>query len=63
MTDKLNAAVRKTLADQSALKRLADIGQQIPPPEQQTAEALVSYQNDEIAKWWPIIKAADIKIE
>ena len=32
-------------------------------PEQQTAEALASYQNDEIAKWWPIIKAADIKLE
>ena len=63
VTDKLNAAVRKILTDQSTLKRLADIGQQVPPPEQQTAEALVSYQNDEIAKWWPIIKAADIKIE
>jgi tripartite-type tricarboxylate transporter receptor subunit TctC len=60
---KLNAAVRKTLADQSTLKRLADIGQQIPPPKQQTAEALESYQNDEIAKWWPIIKAAGIKAE
>jgi tripartite-type tricarboxylate transporter receptor subunit TctC len=63
VTTKLNAAVRKTLADQSTLKRLADIGQQMPPPTQQTAEALASYQNDEIAKWWPIIKAADIKLE
>ena len=63
VTAKLNAAVRKTLADQSTLNRLADIGQQIPPPEQQTAEALASYQNDEIAKWWPIIKAADVKVE
>jgi tripartite-type tricarboxylate transporter receptor subunit TctC len=63
VTSKLNAAVRKTLTDQSTLKRLADIGQQIPPPEQQTAEALASYQNDEIAKWWPIIKAADLKVE
>ncbi|MEA2889010.1 MAG: hypothetical protein QOD11_3370 [Bradyrhizobium sp.] len=60
---KLNAAVRKTLADQSTLHRLADIGQQIPPPEQQTAEALASYQHDEIAKWWPIIRAADVKVE
>jgi tripartite-type tricarboxylate transporter receptor subunit TctC len=60
---KLNAAVRKTLADQSTLKRLADIGQQIPPLPQQTAEALASYQSDEIAKWWPIIKGADIKTE
>jgi tripartite-type tricarboxylate transporter receptor subunit TctC len=63
VTAKLNAAVRKTLADPSTLHRLADIGQQIPPPEQQTAEALASYQHDEIAKWWPIIKAADVKVE
>ena len=60
---RLNAAVRKTLADQQTLKRLADIGQQIPPPEQQSAEALAGYQNDEIAKWWPVIKAADIRAE
>ena len=32
-------------------------------PKQQTAEALESYQNDEIAKWWPIIKAAGIRAE
>jgi tripartite-type tricarboxylate transporter receptor subunit TctC len=60
---KLNAAVRNSLGDASTLKRLADIGQQTPRPEQLTAEALASYQNDEIAKWWPIIKAADIKVE
>jgi tripartite-type tricarboxylate transporter receptor subunit TctC len=63
VTDKLNAAVRNALANPSVLKRLADIGQQIPPPEQQTAEALARYQGDEIAKWWPVIKAADIKAE
>ena len=45
------------------MKRLTDLGQQLPPPEQQTAEALASYQSDEIAKWWPVIKAADIKTD
>jgi len=60
---KLNAAVRNSLTDRSTQRRLADIGQQTPPPEQQTAEALASYQNDEIAKWWPVIKAANIKAE
>ena len=63
VTLKLNAAVQKTLADQTILKRLADIGQQTPTLEQQTAEALASYQKDEIAKWWPVIKAAGIKVE
>ncbi|MEA2918767.1 MAG: hypothetical protein QOJ15_10848 [Bradyrhizobium sp.] len=60
MTTRLNAAVRQTLTDQRVLKRLADIGQQVPTPAQQTAQALADYQHEEIAKWWPVIKAADI---
>lgn len=55
---KLNAAVRKVLADQLSLKRLAAIGQQEPLLERQTTQALATYQNEEIARWWPIIKAA-----
>ena len=51
------------LADPATLKRLADIGQQIPPREQQTAAALTTYQKDEIAKWWPVIKAANISMD
>ena len=62
-TARLNAAVRKLLADQRTLKRLADIGQQVPPLERQTPQALATYQNDEIARWWPVIKAAKIKGE
>jgi tripartite-type tricarboxylate transporter receptor subunit TctC len=60
MTTRLNAAVRKILSDQHVLKRLADIGQQPPTLAQQTAQALADYQHEEIAKWWPVIKAAEI---
>jgi tripartite-type tricarboxylate transporter receptor subunit TctC len=60
ITTRLNAAVRKTLIDQHVLQRLADIGQQVPTLAQQTAQALADYQHEEIAKWWPVIKAADI---
>jgi tripartite-type tricarboxylate transporter receptor subunit TctC len=60
ITTRLNAAVRKTLTDQHVLQRLADIGQQVPTLAQQTAQALADYQHEEIAKWWPVIKAADI---
>ena len=63
VTTRLNAAVRKVLADPSVLKRLADIGQEIPSPERQTAQALATYQKEEIARWWPVIKAADIRAE
>jgi tripartite-type tricarboxylate transporter receptor subunit TctC len=57
---RLNAAIRKTLTDQHVLERLADIGQQVPALAQQTTQALADYQHEEIAKWWPVIKAADI---
>jgi hypothetical protein len=44
-------------------QRLADIGQDIFPREQQNALALAEMQKAEIEKWWPIIKAAGIKAE
>ena len=60
---KLNSAVVDALADAGVRKRLADLGQEIPPPEQQTPQALATYHKEEITKWWPIIKAANIKGE
>jgi len=63
ITTRLNAAVRKVLADPQSLKRLGDIGQQVPPVEQQTPQALAKYQAEEIARWWPVIKAANIRGE
>jgi tripartite-type tricarboxylate transporter receptor subunit TctC len=63
IVDKLNKAVVESLADATVRKRLADIGQEIYPREQQTPEALRAYQKAEIEKWWPIVKAAGIKAE
>jgi tripartite-type tricarboxylate transporter receptor subunit TctC len=60
---KLNAAVVEALADPAVRERLAGMGEEIPPREQQTPEALGSFQKAEIEKWWPIIKAANIKVE
>lgn len=60
---KLNAAVMAALADASVQKRLAGIGQEIFPRDQQTPQALAAFQKSEIEKWWPIIKAANIKAE
>jgi tripartite-type tricarboxylate transporter receptor subunit TctC len=59
----LNAAVVAALADPMVRQRLVDLGQEIYPREQQTPEALGAFQKAEIAKWWPIIKAANIKGE
>jgi len=60
---KLNAAVVDTLADGAVRKRLTDLGLLIAAREQQTPEALAAQHKAEIEKWWPIIKAANIKVD
>jgi tripartite-type tricarboxylate transporter receptor subunit TctC len=60
---KLNAAAVAALADPGLGARLADLGQEIFPRDPQTPEALRALQKAEIAKWWPIIKAAGIRAE
>jgi tripartite-type tricarboxylate transporter receptor subunit TctC len=59
---KLSDAVVKALADPTVRKRFADQGQEIPPPDQQTPQALAAHHKADIDKWWPLIKAANIKV-
>jgi len=63
MIGKLNSAAVNTLGDPILRQKLAEQGFEIPPRERQTPEALAAYQKAEIDKWWPIIKAANIKAE
>jgi tripartite-type tricarboxylate transporter receptor subunit TctC len=58
---KLNAAMLDALAHEDTRKRFADLGLQAAAREQQTPEALRAFQKTEADKWWPIIKAANIK--
>jgi tripartite-type tricarboxylate transporter receptor subunit TctC len=60
---KLNAAIVEALADPTVQTKLAMIGQDIFPRERQNPQALDTHQKAEIAKWWPLIKAAEIKVE
>ena len=58
---KLNATMVETLADAAVAKRFAELGLSAPPRDRQTPEALRQFQKQEAGKWWPIIKAANIK--
>jgi hypothetical protein len=44
-------------------KQFENLGLQMPPDDQLTPDALGAWQRSEIAKWWPMIKAADVKVE
>jgi tripartite-type tricarboxylate transporter receptor subunit TctC len=60
---KLNAAVVDALADATVRKRLTNIGQEIFSRDKQTPEALYAFHKAETEKWWPMIKAAQIRVE
>jgi tripartite-type tricarboxylate transporter receptor subunit TctC len=60
---KLNATMVQVLAGPAARERFADLGIQIAPLVQQSPEALRELQKAEMQRWWPIIKASNIKAE
>jgi tripartite-type tricarboxylate transporter receptor subunit TctC len=60
---KLNAAAVDALNDPAVRKQLENLGLQMPPGDQLSPQALGAWQKAEIAKWWPMIKAADVKVD
>lgn len=60
---KFNSAVMEALDNSTVRQRYAEMGLELPSPQQQTPEALGAFHKAEIDKWWPIIKAANIKLE
>jgi tripartite-type tricarboxylate transporter receptor subunit TctC len=60
---RLNAAAVAALADAGVRGKLGELGLVIPPPGEQTPEALGALRQAEADKWWPIIRAAGIKPE
>jgi len=63
VVDRLGGAVRTALADPAVRARLEALGQVIFPADQQNPAALAAYNQAEIDKWWPVIKAAGIKVQ
>ncbi|UPJ53175.1 tripartite tricarboxylate transporter substrate binding protein BugD [Bradyrhizobium sp. 200] len=60
---KLNAAAVDALNDPAVRKQLENLGLQMPPKDKLTPDALGAWQKAEIAKWWPMIKAANVKVD
>jgi tripartite-type tricarboxylate transporter receptor subunit TctC len=60
---KLSDAATKALDDPDVQKRLLQVGQDVYPAEQRSAEYLAKLQDEEIKKWWPIIKEANISVD
>jgi tripartite-type tricarboxylate transporter receptor subunit TctC len=60
---RLNDAMVKALADPKVRERFSDLGLDLASREQQSPEGLAAFHKAEIDKWWPIIKAANIKTE
>ena len=61
--EKLNAAAVDALNDPAVRKKFENLGLQMPPADRLSPEALGAWQKAEIAKWWPMIKAANVKVE
>ena len=49
------------LADPAVKARFTELGLDVASAEQQTPDGLAAFLKGEIDKWWPIIKAANIK--
>ena len=60
---KLNAAAVDAMSDPAVRKKFEDLGLQMPPKDRLSPEALGAWQKAEIEKWWPMIKAANVKVE
>src|SRR5437899_10942500 len=59
----LNAAAVDALSDPAVRKQLENLGLQMPPKDKVSPAALGEWQKAEIAKWWPMIKAANVKVD
>jgi len=60
---RLNSAALDALSNPSVRQKLLELGQNVPPSDQQTTEFLARHQKAQADKWWPIMKAANIKGE
>jgi tripartite-type tricarboxylate transporter receptor subunit TctC len=60
IVSRINGAVAKAMGNPEIGKRFAEIGADLPPPDQRSPEALRQLVNAEVGKWVPLIKEAGV---
>jgi tripartite-type tricarboxylate transporter receptor subunit TctC len=60
---RLHRTVVEAMDDPTLRAQLVDLGFEVFRRERQTPEVLITLQKADIEKWWPIIRAANIKGE
>jgi len=60
---RLNAAAEAALDNPALQKQFENLGLQMPPKDQSAPAALGAWQKAEIAKWWPLLKAANVRVD
>ena len=63
IVEKLNSTLKHVLTDPAVQRRFEDLGIQISPRDQQSPEALRTFQKAEMERWWPVIKASNLRGE
>jgi tripartite-type tricarboxylate transporter receptor subunit TctC len=61
--DRLSDAVDKALDDPNTRKRLLELGAVIPDKSQRGQQALAALVTSDIARWGPIMKAANVRVD
>jgi tripartite-type tricarboxylate transporter receptor subunit TctC len=61
--DKLTDALDRALDDENTRKRLLELGGDIPDKDMRGRQALAKLVKNDIARWAPIIKAANVKAD
>jgi tripartite-type tricarboxylate transporter receptor subunit TctC len=58
IVERLNAALDKAMHDETIIKRLAQLGADLPPPDHRSPQTLGQLVRSEVDKWVPLIQAA-----